>query len=130
MTLEHWDEAKRLIEGRNFAHLGTLMRDGSPHVAPVWVDHDGELILVNTAEGRVKLKNVARDPRVAVSIVDQNNPYDKVVIWGRVVDVTKEGADEHIDRMAMKYRGLERYPWRQPGISRVLVKIKPSRISK
>ena len=130
MTLKHWDDAKVLIEGKNFAHLGTLMPDGSPQVTPVWVDHDGKNILVNTAEGRVKLKNVTRDPRVAVSIFEQGNPYNAVVIRGTVVEITKEGAEDHIDKLAMKYRGLAKYPWRQPGVSRVLVKIKPSRISK
>ncbi len=130
MKLEHWEEAMRLIEGKNFASLGTVMPDGSPQVTPVWVDHDGELLIVNTAEGRTKLRNVAKDPRVAVSIFEQDNPYNKVLIRGAVVEISKEGAEEHIDKMAMKYRGLAKYPWRQPGISRVLIKIRPSRISK
>jgi len=130
MTLENWELAKALIEGKNFASLATLMPDGSPQVSPVWVDHEGELILVNSAEGRVKTKNVMRDPRVAISIFDQNDPYKKVLIRGRVLEVTKEGAEDHIDKMAMKYRGLAKYPWRQPGISRVLFKVKVSRISK
>jgi len=129
MALEHWEEAKRLIEGKNFANLATLMSDGSPQVSPVWVDHDGELILVNTAEGRTKLKNVTKRPQVALSIFDQGNPYNKVLIRGTVVDVTKEGAEDHIDKMALKYRGLPKYPWREPGVSRILVKIKPDRIS-
>ena len=130
MPIENWEEAKKLIEGKNFANLATLMPDGSPQVTPVWVDREGEVILVNTAEGRVKTKNVARDPRVAISIFDQNNPYRKVVIRGKVIEVTKEGAEDHIDKMAMKYRGLAKYPWHQPGISRVLIKIIPSSISK
>ena len=130
MTLENWELAKALIEGKNFASLATLMPDGSPQVSPVWVDHEGELILVNSAEGRVKTKNVTRDPRVAISIFDQNDPYKKVLIRGRVIEVTKEGAEDHIDKMAMKYRGLAKYPWRQPGISRVLFKVKALRISK
>ena len=130
MTLENWELAMALIEGKNFASLATLMPDGSPQVSPVWVDHEGELILVNSAEGRVKTKNVMRDPRVAISIFDQNDPYKKVLIRGRVLEVTKEGAEDHIDKMAMKYRGLAKYPWRQPGISRVLFKVKASRISR
>jgi PPOX class probable F420-dependent enzyme len=129
-ALEHWEEAVRLIEGKNFANLGTVMPNGSPQVTPVWVDHDGELIIVNTAEGRVKLRNVTKDPRVAVSIFEQDNPYNKVLILGTVVEISKKGAEEHIDKMAMKYRGLAKYPWRQAGISRVLIKIRPSRISK
>jgi len=130
MTLENWEEAMRLIKGKNFANLGTLMPDGSPQVTPVWVDHDGELIIVNTAEGRIKLRNVTKDPRVAVSIFEQDNPYNKILIRGTVVEIAKKGAEEHIDKMAMKYRGLAKYPWRQPGISRVLIKIRPSRISR
>ena len=129
MALQNWDKAVKLIDGKNFANLGTLMPDGSPQVTPVWVDHEGELVLVNTAERRVKLRNVTKDPRVAVSIFEQENPYNKVLIRGTVLEITKEGAEEHIDKMAMKYRGLTKYPWRQPGISRVLIKIKPSRIS-
>ena len=130
MTLRNWEYAVRLIEGKNFANLGTLMPDGSPQVTPVWVDRENDLILVNTAEGRVKLENVTRDPRVAVSIFEQDDPYNKVLIRGTVVKITKDGAEDHIDKMAMKYRGLAKYPWRQPGISRVLIKIRPTRISK
>ena len=130
LPLRNWEEAKKLIEAKNFANLATLMSDGSPQVTPVWVDYEGELILVNTAEGRVKTKNVTRDPRVALSIFDQEDPYRKVVIRGRVIEVTKEGAEDHIDKMAMKYRGFEKYPWREPGISRVLIRMKPSIISK
>jgi len=129
MTTEHWEDAKKLIEGKNFANLATLMADGSPQVSPVWVDFDGELVLVNTAEGRVKLRNVTREPRVALSIFDQTNPYHKILIRGTVVEITKAGAEDHIDKMAMKYRGLPKYPWREPGVSRVLIKIKPTRIS-
>lgn len=129
LTLENWNEAVRLIEGKNFANLGTLMPDGSPQVTPVWIDHEGELITVNTAEDRVKLRNVAKDPRVALSIFEQDNPYIKVLIRGTVVEITKKGAEEHIDKMAKKYRGLEKYPWRQPGISRVLIKVRPSKIT-
>ena len=130
MAIENWEEARTLIEGKNFANIATLMPDGSPQVSPVWVDHDGEIILVNTAEGRVKTKNVTRDPRVAICVYDQNDPYRKVLIRGRVIEVTKMGAEDHIDKMAMKYRGLAKYPWRQPGISRVLIKVKASRISR
>ncbi|HYB07935.1 MAG TPA: PPOX class F420-dependent oxidoreductase [Nitrososphaerales archaeon] len=130
MALRNWEYAVRLIEGKNFANLGTLMPDGSPQVTPVWVDRENDLVLVNTAEGRVKLENVTRDPRVAISIFEQDDPYNKVLIRGTVVKITKDGAEDHIDKMAMKYRGLAKYPWRQPGISRVLIKIRPTRISK
>ena len=95
----------------------------------MWIDHEGELVLVNTAEGRLKLRNVTKRPKVAISIADQDNPYNKVLIRGTVVEITKDGAEDHIDKMAMKYRGLPKYPYRQPGISRVLIKIRPTSIS-
>lgn len=120
--------AVKLIEGKNFAHLASLMPDGSPHVTPMWVDHEGDLVLMNTAEGRVKLRNIRRDPRVMISIADQNNPYDRVIIQGRVATQTNEGADEHIDRLAKKYTGANKYQKNQPDEKRVIVKIQPIRI--
>jgi PPOX class probable F420-dependent enzyme len=123
------DTARSLLEGRNFGHLATLMPDGSPHVSPVWVDHDGTHVLVNTAEGRVKLRNVRRDPRVAISIANQENPYQMVTIRGRVAEITHEGADAHIDTMANKYLGQDTCPYRRPGEQRVLLKIVPEHIA-
>ena len=120
---------KKLITGKNFASFATLMADGSPQVSPVWVDHDGDLILVNTAEGRLKLKNATRDPRVALCIYNQDDPYDKVLVRGRIVEITKRGAEKHIDKMAKKYWGMDVYPSRQAGIGRVLLKMKALRIS-
>lgn len=122
-------KAIKLIDGKNFAHLASVMPDGSPHVAPVWIDREGETILVNTAERRVKQRNVTRDPRVAISIADQNNPYEKVVIWGFVREQTTKGADDHIDKLAKKYIGKEKYPWRAPGEKRIILKIEPQHIS-
>lgn len=108
-----------------FAHFATLMPDGSPQVSPVWVDYDGEFILINTARGRQKERNIHRDPSVAISIQDPDDPYHKLLIRGKVVEVTTQGADEHIDKMAFKYRGLEKYPNRQPGEIREIIRIKP-----
>ena len=119
-----------MIDGKNFANLATLMPDGSPQVTTVWIDRDGDIILVNTAEGRQKPKNLARDPRVAVSIFDQDDPYARVQIRGRMVEMTKKGAEDHIDKMAKKYIGKEKYPWRQPGQDRILIKIEAQHISK
>src|SRR3989442_7132767 len=102
-------DAKSLIDGKNFAVLATLMRDGSPQASPVWIDREGDVILVNTAEERVKTRNLTRDPRIALSISDQSDPYHKVVIRGRVIEMTKKGAEDHIDKMSLKYYGLERY---------------------
>ncbi len=116
-----------IIEGRNFAHLATLLPDGSPHVTPVWIDREGDILLVNTAEGRVKHRNIQREPRVAISVYDQENPYDKVLIRGRVIEVTEEGAEEHIDELARKYTGRDFQ--RVPGQKRVIIKIQPERVS-
>ncbi|HKM75617.1 MAG TPA: PPOX class F420-dependent oxidoreductase [Candidatus Bathyarchaeia archaeon] len=118
-----------LIEGKNFAHLATLSPDGSPHVAPVWVDHDGDVILINTAVGRIKQRNVTKDPRVSISIVDQNNPYERTTIKGRVTEQTKQGADAHIDKLAKKYTGSDKYQNRQPGEQRIILKIVPIRVT-
>ncbi len=120
----------QLIKGKNFAYLSTLMKDGSPQVTPTWVDidRDGNSILINTAEGRIKQKNVSRDPRVAISVPNQNNPYNMVSIRGRVIKQIKGGADEHTDRLAKKYLDLDKYPYRSPNEKRVILKIKPEKI--
>jgi len=111
-----------------FANLATLNPDGSPQVTPVWTDFDGTNILVNTARGRVKHRNLEREPRVALSILDPENPYRYLGIQGRVTEMTESGADAHIDKMAKKYLNKDKYPFRQPGEVRVLVKIKPEKI--
>jgi PPOX class probable F420-dependent enzyme len=129
MAAEMPEKVAKLLEGPNFAHLATLMPDGAPQVTPVWVDYDGTHILVNTAEGRQKPRNVRRDPRVAIDIYDQQNPYYAAWVRGRVVEVTNEGAEELIDKLAKKYIGQDRYPWRQPGEKRVIFKILPEHIS-
>jgi PPOX class probable F420-dependent enzyme len=116
---------KLITEGRNFAAVATLMPDGSPQVSIVWIDSDGEHVIFNTAEGRAKAKNLRRDPRVAVTVINSENPYEQVMIRGRVVEMTHNGADAHIDRLAKKYLGVDKYPYRGPGEQRVIVKIAP-----
>jgi PPOX class probable F420-dependent enzyme len=111
-----------------FAHLATLNPDGSPQVTPVWVDFDGTHLIVNTARGRVKAKNLAREPRVALSIADPENPYRYLGVQGRVIEMTEDGGDAHIDKMAKKYLGKETYPFRAPGEVRVIVKIAPDKV--
>jgi PPOX class probable F420-dependent enzyme len=111
------------------ANVGTVMPDGSPQVTPMWFDYDGKLILVNSAKGRVKDRNMRRNPAVAVSIVDPDNAYRYVTVRGRVVEITEEGADAHIDRLAKKYLGQDRYPYRRQGEVRVTYKIAPQRVS-
>ena len=121
-------EMAKLFEGKNLASFATLMKDGSPHVAPVWVDIEGNTILINTAVGRVKEKNVKRDKRVALSIFDHQNPLNMVSIRGIVTELTTEGADEHIDKLAKKYFGLDKYPYHSPDEKRIIVKITPEKI--
>jgi PPOX class probable F420-dependent enzyme len=116
-------------ERKALGHLGTVMADGSPQVTPVWFDYDGTVIRVNSAKGRVKDRNMRRQPRVALSIVDPADPYRHVALRGRVVEITEAGADAHIDRLAKKYLGQDRYPYRRPGEVRVTYTIAPERVS-
>jgi len=114
-----------LFEKKSFAQLATVMPDGSPQVSPVWFEYDGNSILVNSAKGRVKDKNMRRDPRVGLDVMDPDNPYRHLSIRGRVVETTENGADEHIDKLTKKYTGQEKYPYRGPGEVRVIYKIQP-----
>jgi PPOX class probable F420-dependent enzyme len=116
-----------LFQKKAFAQLATLMPDGSPHVSPVWCEYDGLHVLINTAKGRVKDRNMRRDPRVSLDILDPENPYRHVSIRGRVTDFTEQGADQHIDKLAKKYLDADSYPFRQPGEVRVVYKIEPER---
>jgi len=119
---------REFFEGKNFAFLSSLMKDGSPHVTPTWVDVEDDNILINTALGRIKQTNISRDPRVSLSLVDKNNPYSMVTIQGTVIEQTTIGADEHIDKLAKKYLNIDRYPSHSPSIKRVICKIKPEKI--
>ena len=114
-----------VFKKRSFAHLTTMMIDGSPHASPVWVDYDGKHVIINSAKGRVKDKNMRRDPRVAISIQDPDNPGRFLGIRGQVVDITENGAEAHIDAMAKKYLDVDKYPYKQHGEVRVLYKIRP-----
>jgi PPOX class probable F420-dependent enzyme len=116
-----------ILQKKAFAQLATIMPDGSPQVSPVWFEFDGQNILINSAKGRVKDRNMRRDPRVGVDIVDPDNPYRHLSIRGRVVDITENGADEHIDKLSKKYIGQDRYPYRGSGEVRVIYKIRPER---
>jgi PPOX class probable F420-dependent enzyme len=120
---------RKLFEDKNFVFLSSLMKDGSPQVTPTWTDIENGYILINTAIGRIKQKNISRDPRVALAIADQNNPYDMVTIRGKVIEqISGDVAEEHIDKLAKKYIGKDKYPGRSPGEKRVLLKIKPEKI--
>jgi PPOX class probable F420-dependent enzyme len=123
---------RRLFEGKNYVFVSTLMEDGTPQITPTWVDleeQDGGHILVNTAVGRVKQKNVSQNPNIALAIIDQNNPYDMVSVRGKVVEqVEGDAAEQHIDKLAKKYLGKDKYPGRSPGERRIILKIKPKHI--
>ena len=116
-----------LLKKNAFAQLATLMPDGSPHVSPVWFEFDGHNILINSAKGRVKDRNMRRDPRVGLDILDPDNPYRHLSIRGRVAEITEKGADAHIDKLAKRYINQDRYPYRAPDEVRVLYKIVPER---
>ncbi len=129
MTTTIPDKFKDLFTKQAFAHLATLMPDGSPQVTPVWFDYDGTHILINTAKARIKDKNMRDQKKVALSILDPENPYRHMTVRGEVVEITEEGADTHIDKMAKKYLGKNKYHFRQPGEVRVLYKIRPDKIA-
>src|SRR5918992_383359 len=121
----------KLFKNRNFAFIATINKDGSPQVTPTWVDIDEEngTIIINTAIGRVKQKNVSRDPRVSISLVDEyDNPYSMVTVKGKVIEQTINGADEHIDKLARKYLNSNRYTGHSPNIKRIILIIKPEKI--
>ncbi|MET0591764.1 MAG: PPOX class F420-dependent oxidoreductase [Polyangiaceae bacterium] len=118
-----------LFQKKAFANLATIMPDGSPQVTPVWVDFDGNHVLINTARGRQKDKNMQRDAKVSLAILDPDNPYRYLEIRGKVADITEQGADDHIDKMAMKYMGKDKYPFRSPTEKRVIYKIEPLKTS-
>jgi len=109
------DTHKDLLEKAAFGNLGTLMKDGQPQVTPVWVDYDGKYVRVNSAKGRVKDINMRRDPRVSISLQDPANPYRYLEIRGKVVEITENGADDHINKLSKKYLGNPVYPFRKPG---------------
>jgi len=118
-----------LVQQPAFANLATVMKDGSPHVTPVWFDYDGEFVRVNSARGRVKDRNMRNNPKVALSITDPKNPYRYLEIRGSVTSITEEGADRHIDRLAKKYLNVDAYPHRSDTEVRVMYQITPEHIS-
>ena len=123
------EKNKDLLTGKTFANFATLMKKGGPQVSPVWIDYDGTYILVNTAQGRQKARNVDRDRRVALSVQDPNDPYRKILIRGKVVEVTTKGADEHINKLSLRYRGTTPYQRRKPDEVREIIKIKPEHVN-
>jgi len=122
------ESVKKLIEAKAYANVATLMKDGSPHVTQTWVDHEGDTVLINTFEGSQKHKNAVRNPKIALDVCDPTSPYNMAVIRGLVKEITFDGAEEHVDRMAKKYLGQDKYQMRRPGVRRVLIKIEATHV--
>jgi PPOX class probable F420-dependent enzyme len=118
----------KLFEDRNLVFIATIMKDGAPQLSPVWADIEEEHILVNTAEGRIKHKNVLRDPRVAISVVDNNNPLNMTTIRGKVVEIIPDYQYHHANRLTKKYMEKNNYPFKQPGEKRIILKILPEKV--
>ncbi len=117
-----------LLQAKNFANVATLRSDGSVHAVPVWVDLQDGRPVVNTAEGRAWPRNLERDPRVTITVQNLENPYEYLMVRGRVSERTHEGADAHIDSLAKKYLDQDSYPFRQPGEQRLIIRIDPEQV--
>lgn len=122
------DKVIKLFEGRNLVFIATIMKDGSPQLSPVWADMEEGHVLINTAEGRIKHKNVLRDPRVAISVVDNNNPLNMTTMRGKVVEIIPDYQYQHANRLTKKYMGKDKYPFKQPGEKRIILKILPEKV--
>ena len=114
-------------EKKAFAFVATTMPDGTPQVTPVWIDYDGHYVIFNTARGRVKERNLREHPTVAIAILDPDNPYRYIQIRGRA-ELIEQGADAHIDKLAKKYLGVDKYPYRRPDEKRIIVRVTPEQV--
>ena len=121
-------KAAGLFGGKNLVYIATLMGDGSPQLSPVWAEYEDGHILINTAEGRLKHKNVLRDPRVAVSVAAHDEPLDTATVRGTVVEIIPDYEYAHADRLTKKYMGLNAYPFRRPQERRIILRIRPDRV--
>jgi len=126
--MEMEEKAKNLFKDKNLVFIATIMKDGSPQLSPVWADFEDGYIMVNTAEGRIKHKNVVRDSRVAVSVVSQTNPLDMTTVRGNVIEIIPDYEYIHINKLTKKYMGIDNYPFRQQGEKRIVLKIKPEKV--
>ena len=125
MSLKLPEKICKLIDDKNLAHFATLKKDGSPHVAPVWIDRDGDTIIINTTSSRLKYKNVQNDKRVSLSITDYKDPYTWASIIGEVVELSTTDAETHIDKMSQKYLGIPKFPMKNTTEPRIMIKIIP-----
>jgi len=126
--MEMEEKAKNLFKDKNLVFIATIMKDGSPQLSPVWADFEDGCIMINTAEGRIKHKNVVRDSRVAVSVVSQTNPLYMTTVRGNVIEIIPDYEYVHINKLTKKYMGIENYPFRQQGEKRIVLKIKPEKV--
>ena len=122
------DKVIKLFSAKNLVFIATVMKDGSPQLSPVWANYDDGFILVNTAEGRVKHKNILRDPRVAVSVTSNDNPLDMTTIRGTVIEIIPDYQYHHADKLTQQYLGRSNYPFKQPDEKRIIFKIKPEKV--
>ena len=129
MSQEIPQQFRDLFDKKVLAELATVMKDGTPQVTPVWCNFDGTHIWINSAVGRVKDRNIRRNPNVALCLVDPDNAYRHLALRGKVDEITTEGADDHIDALAKKYLGKDKYPGRRAGEVRVIYKIRPVRVT-
>jgi PPOX class probable F420-dependent enzyme len=122
------DQQAKLFTDRNWGVIATIREDGSPQATPVWIDYDGEKVLVNSALGRTKVKNVERDPRATVTVLPAEDQQSGYVMVSGTATIVEEGALEHINMLAKKYLGEDKYPYLGPGEQRVIIEIKPERV--
>ena len=125
MSIKLPEKVRQLIDDKNIAHFATLNQDGSPHVSPVWIDRDGDIILVNTTSTRIKYKNVKNDKRVSLSLTDYRDSYTWVFIMGEVIEISDIDADAHIDKMSQKYMGIPKFSGKNPTETRKIIRIIP-----
>jgi PPOX class probable F420-dependent enzyme len=122
------EKQAKLFTDRNWGVIATVREDGSPQATPVWVDYDGEAVLVNSAYGRTKVKNVQRDPRATVTVLPAEDQQSGYVMVSGTAELVDEGAREHIEKLAKKYLGEDRYPYLGPDERRVIIRIHPERV--
>jgi len=127
VTTQLTNKAKALVNRPVLANIATVDAEGRPQLTPVWIDLDGDDLVFNTAKGRAKEANLTKNPQVAVSVVDPDDPFNVVVVRG-TVEPTEEGADAHIDSLAKKYMGLDTYPMRRPGEIRIKYVVKADKV--
>ena len=122
------EPARKLLTDKAYGHAITFSPKGKPQLTMVWMDVDGDTVLINTAKGRLKVRNLEKDPRIMVSVQDRNDPQSYLLVEGTGT-LTEQGADAHIDKLAKRFLGMDKYPWRAPGEDRVLIKIAAERLS-